>query len=63
MSQVPYRLRYAARLIVMASTRSFKRIQRIFCFILFNEIKWVRKIINDSVEALTRKSRARFQII
>ena len=31
--------------------------------ILFYEIKWMRKIINYEVEALTRKYQARFQII
>ena len=30
---------------------------------LYSEIKWVRKTINDSVEALARKLQARFPII
>ena len=31
--------------------------------ILFHEIKWVRKLINDVLEAYKRKSQARFQIV
>ena len=35
----------------------------ILSFFLVYEINWVRKIINDGVEALTRKSRAPFHFL
>ena len=55
-------VRTIKRRLAEVNSNGFNKCLRNRLIILLYEINWVRRIINDGVEALTRRSQARFQI-